>query len=454
MNNPHKILLVHPEISRTKYNYSGVIENEPLELEVIVPVLRQQGFEVAVFDKAVEQQSVKSFIQEYNPTVFYVCGRTRQQNYMLEYCAAAKANNPNTITIAGGIDPQNNPTMYYKKDVDYVLTTFDIFKIPEIIRLHETQNTGALKAMSGICFRQGKEWTQNPPEPFDINRLPWADREYFSRFPQNYRYLELLPCAHVRTSYSCPNNCTFCYRRQLNCGQYTQRSMEDIVAEIKSISCENIFIIDDTFLISPARIQTFINLIKQNNIHKKYVCYGRADFIVQNPELITQLKEIGFYYILVGLESPHNATLATYNKGTSENMNLACIEILNKAGIHIMALLIADLSFTPKDFRNMRRWVIAHNIRHVAISIFTPELGSPLYEEYKGRILSDNPEHWDYLHVVAKPSRMSTWRFYACYYWLITRLMLRAKRQGVYDFIDYKLYISSFLKNLFTRKVN
>ena len=30
-----KILLVHPEISRNKYNFNGILENEPLELSLI-----------------------------------------------------------------------------------------------------------------------------------------------------------------------------------------------------------------------------------------------------------------------------------------------------------------------------------------------------------------------------------------------------------------------------------
>ena len=35
-----KILLVHPEVSRNKYNFNGILENEPLELEYISAVLK------------------------------------------------------------------------------------------------------------------------------------------------------------------------------------------------------------------------------------------------------------------------------------------------------------------------------------------------------------------------------------------------------------------------------
>ena len=39
MKNNKLVLLVHPEISRTKYNFAGIIDNEPLELEYIWSML-------------------------------------------------------------------------------------------------------------------------------------------------------------------------------------------------------------------------------------------------------------------------------------------------------------------------------------------------------------------------------------------------------------------------------
>ena len=49
-----KILLIHPEISRTKYNFVGVIENECLELEYISTILKKEGHDVFLYDGQVE----------------------------------------------------------------------------------------------------------------------------------------------------------------------------------------------------------------------------------------------------------------------------------------------------------------------------------------------------------------------------------------------------------------
>ncbi|MDD6279383.1 MAG: hypothetical protein PUA81_06330 [Oscillospiraceae bacterium] len=85
-----RFLLVHPEISRTKYNFAGVIDNEPLELEYIYALLKSQGYEPDIWDGQVEKISLVQKLKAFMPEYVYVCGRTRQESFIKEYCAAAK----------------------------------------------------------------------------------------------------------------------------------------------------------------------------------------------------------------------------------------------------------------------------------------------------------------------------------------------------------------------------
>lgn len=444
MENKKKFLLVHPEISRTKYNFAGVIDNEPLELEYISAMLKEKGHDVRIWDGQVETVSLSETVKEYAPGFFYVCGRTRQENFMKEYCLAAKQHNPDTVVMIGGVHVQHNYERFYLDYADYIFTGFQILPILQI-----AEKTAGPEEITGICYRKGKIWVHNEAEPFDIAGLPRADRTYFYEHLDRYRYLELLPCAHVRTAYGCPYRCRFCYRNRLNCGQYTVRDIRDVVEEIARIDCENIYFIDDDFLFDEKRIAEFVRLVKEKNIVKKYVCYGRADFIAKNPLLMRELKEIGFYYILVGLETVKEEYLKNYRKKTDINANIECIRILNETGIHIMGMFITDLDFTRKDFQSLYKWIQNRQIRHVAISIFTPEMGLSVYQEYEERLLTDNPEHWDYLHVVAEPEKLSVKKYYFYYHILIVKLFFRGWRDGIYDFIDYGYYVKSCLKNMF-----
>ncbi len=446
------ILLIHPEISRTKYNFVGIIENECLELEYISTILKEKGYKVHLYDGQVEQQTVEEKIEECHPDIVYVCGRTRQENFILEYCKTAKKTNKHIITIIGGLHAQLCYKRMYKDDVDYILTTFDIYKILDIIDYHYNNKKINLENVEGICYKKNNSWIKNKQSAFDINKLPLPDRSYFYEHSNNYRYLEMKHSAWVRTAYCCPYDCKFCHRKKMNMGQYVCRDIKDVVEEIANIKSDNIYIVDDDFLVNKDRLNEFIRLIKEKNIKKRYICYGRSDFIAKNETLMKNLKDIGLYYVLVGLEAIDDKQLNDYNKKSSVYNNVRSIEICNYLKINIMGMFIIDLDYTAKDFKNLYKWIKNHHLKHVAISIFTPEMETETYEEYKDRIITNNPSHWDYLHLVAKPTKMSIKRFYFNYYKLLIKLFIKAKREGVYDFIDYKDYIISFVANIFKTK--
>ncbi len=442
MQEKKRFLLVHPEISRTKYNFAGVIDNEPLELEYLWTMLAEQGYTPEIWDGQVETIPLAEKLRQFQPQYVYICGRTRQVPFMQEYARAAKEISGSTVFV-GGLHAQYHPDHFLMDAVDYVLTTFDLFHIFALI-------DGVMpETLDGICYRTGDSWHRNPAKPFDIARLPLPDRTYFYAHTNRYRYLELLPCAHVRTAYCCPYRCSFCYRNRLNCGVYSARPIAEVVDEIAAIQCDAIYLIDDDFLFDEQRIRTFIRLIQERGIRKQYVCYGRADFIAAHPDLMKELKAIGFYYILVGLEAIDDAFLQDVGKRCDVNQNSRAVEILNDVGIHIMGMFIVGLDFTGKDFRKLYRWIKAHKLKHTAISIFTPEFSSELMEQYRPRLITENPEAWDYLHVVAKPDHLSVRQYYFHYHVLLIRLFLKGWREGIYDFLDYGYYIKSFLRSMF-----
>lgn len=240
----------------------------------------------------------------------------------------------------------------------------------------------------------------------------------------------------------------------MNQGRYVCRDIKSVVDEIETIESDNIYIVDDDFLINVNRINEFIELIKSRKINKRYICYGRADFIANNYEIMKKLKEIGLYYVLVGLEAINDHKLESYNKKSSVNYNVKSVKICNELGINIMGMFIVDIDFTARDFKDLYKWIQTHELKHSAISIFTPELGIESYSKYKNRLITNNPSHWDYLHLVVKPTKMSVRQYYFHYYILLIKLAIKAKKEGIYDFINYKEYIMSFIRNIFIKRKN
>ena len=222
--------------------------------------------------------------------------------------------------------------------------------------------------------------------------------------------------------------------------KYSRRDIDDVVDEIAGIDCENIYIVDDDFLFDEDRLFRFIELVKEKGLKKRFVCYGRSDFIAAHELIVKELAEIGFYYFLVGLETIRENDMGRYNKKNNLTNNEKAIELCHKYGVHIMAMFILDLDFKGRDFRNLYKYIKVHKIKHVAVSIFTPEPGLESYDDYKDRIITDNMGHYDYIHLVCIPDKLSVKSYYRHYYTLLIRLFIKAYREKVYDFIDYKSY--------------
>ena len=445
-----RVLLIHPEEARNLYDFKGIIENECLDLEYLYAILEDAGHEVLLWDGKIENRKAAAVIDEYNPDAVFLSGRDFQENFLLEYAEYAKKHNPDTVVIMGGLHAQLCHARLQKPYADYVLKSFDFYKVPELLKLplHEEERYDVLTDMDDICYQKEGEWLSNPAVPFDINRLKRPNRTYFYEHPDNYNYLDLPHAAWVRTAYCCPYRCKFCMRNKMNLGKYTRRDIEDVVDEIAEIPDENIYIVDDDFLFDEDRVRTFIRLIREREIRKRFICYGRSDFIAAHEDIVKDLAEIGFYYFLVGLETIRSGDMDKYNKRNELANNERSIELCHKYNVHLMGMFILDLDFTRKEFKGLYRWIKDHELKHVAVSIYTPELGLPGSEEYKDRLITDNPGDYDYLHLVCRPDILSVGAYYRNYYWLLIKLFLKAKREGVYDFLDYGTYIRDFVKGI------
>ena len=465
MEKKKKVLLAFPETSRSKYDYAGIIDDEPYELECLQAHLKSLGIDAEIWDGQMDKDFEGAF-RAYKPDYVYFCGRTRQENFVKEYCTLCKGQNNETtansnerrnngedarygvITIAGGIHGQNCPERFHEEYIDYVVATFDPGAVSDIVLGRDPAG------IRGIHYKRTDEsgntvWEATEKVPYDIKNLPWADRSTFYKYRERYCYLELRPIAVIRTAYGCPYSCAFCYRNTMNCHKYSPRDIEDVVEEIRTIDCENIYIIDDDFLVNIHRLERFVELITAYGIKKKFVCFGRADFIAKYPGIIKKLAGIGFYYILTGLEYIENRRLKDTNKKSIVNVNVRAVNILHENGIKMMAMFITDLDFTAHDFSNLYKWIRHFGLKHVAVSIYTPEMCLPNFKDYEDRLITHDPSEWDYLHVVAQPEKMSVRSYYFHYHVLLIKLFLRAYRQGIYDFLDYKGFIKSFLKNMF-----
>lgn len=452
-----KVLLVRPP-APNKLSFTGILDNEPLELEYLHTGLMQAGYEDYIFDYICENKPFKKVLKKYNPDVVAITGYLTQENVMKRMFAEAKEFCKSIVTLVGGVHAQLNYQRFYDENIDFIVRSESVDGFVDLVRMIEslkkkTKPTISPSDINGLCHRdKSGNWIVNPYERVDINSLPIPERSFFYKHKHRFRYLDMTPMATLKTSFSCPFDCKFCYCTLLNQGSYQVRDLDLVIEELRGIEVDNIQIVDDDFLVDKKRLWEFIRLVKENRIQKTYTCYARADFVSQNKEIVQALVDIGFKYFLVGLEATSDKELLAYNKRTSVTNNEQAVRIIREAGGECIALMIVGVEATKEDFDRIYDWVVQNQVLHVTISIFTPIPGTPLYEEYKDEIISDNIEDWDFLHLVLEPKNLTKKQFYRHYYDLFMKLYKRARKAGLYDFLDLK-YFKRMLSRYLLRKM-
>ncbi len=432
-----RVLLVRPEESRSKYDFQGVIENECLELEWIMAILEAEGYEVTIFDRQVERKTFAAFLTGQEFDVFYGECRCFQEPFLLEYAELFKKQ-CGGLVIAGGIHAQICPERLYKDYIDIVLSGFNYYDLPAIIAGERTA--------ANLSWQEAGEWHSTAKQPVDIRKMPRPNRSYFYAHPERYQYLDMKHAMWVRSAFSCPYRCRFCVRSHMNGGVYSRRDVNDLVDEIEENDNENVYLVDDDFLFDENYVRTFIHTIKERGIHRKYICYGRADFIAAHEDIIRDFKDIGLVYVLSGLEDISDERLISYDKRNTVANNERCIAVCKKYDVRLMAMFILGLDWRGKDFHKLYRYIRQNDLKHVAVSIYTPEIGIS-----EAEYITDDLTHFDYLHLVARPVHLSVRQWYFHYYVLLIRLFLKAQRDGIYDFLDYGSYIRSFIRTILRR---
>lgn len=471
-----RILLIKPETVGI-FSYTNLVEHEPLEMEYLYALFRREGYRPWIYDRRYDLRSLKSTLRRIRPEVVCITGYITQQALMIRFCEEIKKYDRRIRVILGGSNVEINYRNYFDSKADYLYHLSGLTNLAKLVRyLAEHRLPGgarnvcskepggsgregdrqcgaeriSLRDIPGICYRRHGEWVVNPKVFETPADLPLPDRRYFYRHKEKFRYLCFRPLALVKNSYSCRKACNFCFCTNRNGGRYACRSVESLVEEIASLDVPAIHITDDDFLVDENYLKEFIRQIRERKVHKKYLIYGRADFIAHHEALMHELAGIGLALVMVGLEATDDAELTSYNKRVTAEENEECVRILHECGIFCAGLFIVHPKMTPEDFKRLYRWIAARDIIPT-ISVFTPMQGSAIYAQYEDQLLDRDVTKQDLFHCLLQPEHMSVRRFMWEYYRLSLGLAWKNRNSALYADNDYFKASLYFLKVLLIR---
>lgn len=400
------VLFVRPRPDPETIGLQHVMLVEPLELEEMAALLPPPCTPVLI-DMTLEKHDISYFLKKYRPHMVCVTGYITNVPEMKRICREAKRFDPACTTVVGGVHVEVLPEDLMDAAVDFRVVRNAVTVFPRLVEHvlgHGPVPTGVLTTWESIASEA------LPPYEFawvkprrDLNR-PYRDR-YFYIFHDRV--------ALVKSAFGCPFTCNFCFCRQITGDRFHARPIEDVLDELMEIEQTEIYIVDDDFLVSRARIEAFCDGLQQRGIRKRYLVYGRSDFIVKNPDLIARFAKLGLRTVIVGLESFDAQELASYDKGTDPYTNEEAIHILHGHQVDCYATLILNPDWSHEDFDFLRKKLVELDIRYVNLQPLTPLSGTGFTVD-PSRMLVHRSDYvkWDLAHVMVRPSKMSVQAYY------------------------------------------
>jgi radical SAM superfamily enzyme YgiQ (UPF0313 family) len=422
-----RVLLIRPPVPRHTIGLRHVMICEPLELEYVAAGIPDH--EVQIFDMIIER-GLERRLQQFKPAIVGTSSYITGVNEVKKVCRAVKRWNPNCVTLVGGVHASCAPEDFVDGSVDCIVPGDGTSIIGELV---EAIRTGRpLDEMSGLALpleNDGLQLTKERPYMPHPDSLPLPRRDLVAHLKHRYYYIFHQPVAIMKTTWGCWHNCSFCFPSRVTNGIPYSRSPKSIADELEQIEAKEVYIVDDIFLINPKRLFEIAQLLRERGIQKKFLVYGRADFVSENEEVIKEWAELGLTAVIIGLEATTDKELESMGKKCTVDYNRRAIQVLRKHCVDTYGSLITQPDYMPDDFARLQAFIKENDLYYLNISPLTPMPGTPVWKDYEGKITVDRKAHglWDLCHCVL-PTRMPLKQYYRCLLKLYGRTVLDIRR--------------------------
>lgn len=421
------ILLVRPPVPKFTIGLKHIMICEPLELEYLAASL--PGHDLRILDLLLEQglsEELERFRPDIVATSCYITG----VNEAIKVCRAAKRHNHGCLTAVGGVHAAVAPEDFADPAVDCIALGDGVGLMPDLVRAVEEGRS--LMDTPGIAVPSGDNQvirTKRAPYMQDPDQMPFPRRDLTAHLRHKYYYLFHQPAAIMKTTWGCQYSCEFCMTWAITNGHPFCRSPESIVDELEHIAEPEVYIVDDIFLINRPRLNEIAELIRQRGIKKKFLVYGRSDFIATHEDVIREWAELGLTAVIVGLEAGTDRELADLDKKCTLDQNRRAIKVLRNNEIDVYASLIPQPDYSLFEWRQLRNFIETSGLFYVNISPLTPLPGSRIWLKQKDHVTVPRRAHglWDLSHCLLR-TRLSLRQYYRQLLLTYARTVLSPRR--------------------------
>ena len=233
-------------------------------------------------------------------------------------------------------------------------------------------------------------YTRTPPGQFDLADAPMPRFDLLD--PDKYNRLT------VQTSRGCPHRCEFCASSILLTPRYKLKPVAKVMAEVREIkkiwARPFIEFADDNSFVHRGHYKQLLRQLAGEQVR----WFTETDVrVAEDDELLGLMRDSGCQQVLIGLESPHRASLngVELNSNWKSRQRDAYRDAITKIqsyGITVNGCFILGLDAdTPEIFDDVLDFVRESGLYEVQVTFLTAFPGTPLYHRLRaeGRIIRD-----------------------------------------------------------------
>jgi len=375
--------------------------------------LEKEGIEVQLIDATTLRNPWKDLsesILKAKPEVIGItCSATCLSPEALQTIHLSKKLSPDSIVVGGGshFTLMAESILKELKDLDYIVLGEGEISFSQLLH-HLSQGRNG-REIKGIAYAENGKVILNPRPNFitHLDTLPLPAYHLIDVESEAYYWHGMGRRAFgLSTSRGCGDRCAYCSETRFWEGVWRGRSAEKVVEEISYLHRrygKSLFVFNEnTFNWSRKRNEDFIETLGRSGLRIHFWFQSRIKDILRDEDLIPEMRRLGLYEVMLGIESIHPDVLSRYEKEQSREMAEKAIEILRRNGVMVMAnIMFGDWNDSQASLEEVFRFVKKKS-DFLILTLTTPLPGTKYFEEAQrlGRIRERDFGKYDFMHPI------------------------------------------------------
>jgi anaerobic magnesium-protoporphyrin IX monomethyl ester cyclase len=382
--------------------------------------LENEGIEVQIVDATVlpsPWRDLGNILSASKAEVIGVtCSATCLSPEAIETISLSRRLSPNSIIVAGGshFTLMAETILQELKELDYIFLGEGEIAFSQF--LEDLSRGGKGGGVKSVAYSDNGKVVLNERHPLipNLDSLPLPAYHLIDMEKEAYYWHGMGKRAFgLSTSRGCGDRCAYCSESRFWEAVWRGRSGKKIVEEISHLNHrygKTLFIFNEnTFNWSRRRVEEFLDELGKSGLRIHFWFQSRTKDIIRDEDLIPEMRRLGLYEVMLGIESIQPDVLSRYEKQQSRDMAQKAIDILRKNKIMVMAnIMFGDWNDSRESIEEVFRFVKAQS-DFLVLTLTTPLPGTRYFEEAErlGRIRERDLGKYDFMHPVVDTQFLS-----------------------------------------------